>query len=306
MSRIRYLWLLVPALGIAELVLHEVFARRAPRVEEWRELAAPVRRHKRPADLLVVAPAWAEPVARHALGDAPFPLEQIARADAASFPRALEISALGARAEATRSWRVASEEQHGRFTLRLLDNPAPLAPKYRFIEHVRPETLDVAVVNGEHEAPCVFTDRAPVSAGGLHGHVTFPRERFRCPGGEWSFVGITVIDDEKYLPRRCIWAHPPEHGELRLRFRNVPLGARIRAWAGLSYFLFRDGLGDPVTIAFRAQGRALGEHEHRDEWGFRAFSVPTPDVAGTSADVEIAVSAESAAGREFCFVAETL
>jgi hypothetical protein len=306
MSRFRYLWLLVPALGIGELALHVAFSRRAPSLEEWRTLVEPVRRLKGPAELLVVAPAWAEPVARHALGDGPFPLEQVARADISSFARALEVSALGARAGETRAWRIASEEQHGRFTLRVLENPAPVTPKYRFIEHVVPDSLEVAVSTQDGETPCPFTDRAASSAGGLHGHATFPRERFRCPGGEAFFVGVTVIDDHRYLPRRCIWARPPEHGELRLRFRGVALGTRLRAWAGLSYFLFRDGLGEPVTIAFRSQGRALGEHRHRDEWGFRGFSFSTPEAAGIIADVEVAIRAEGAANRDFCFVAETL
>jgi hypothetical protein len=306
MSRIRFLWLLVPALGIGELALHVGFSKRAPRAPEWQALAAPVRRLKRPADLLVVAPEWAEPIARHALGDEPFPLDQLARADASSFARALEISAIGARAAETRDWRIASEEKAGRFTLRVLENPAPVVPKYRFIEHVKPETLEVSVVSGELETPCPHSDRAQVTAGGLHGHVTFPRERFRCPGGEASFVGITVIDDQSYLPRRCIWARPPEHGELRLRFRGVALGARMRAWAGLSYFLFRDGVGKPVTIAFSAAGRALGEHQHRDEWGFHSFSFATAAVAGQTSDVDVVVRAENAANRDFCFVAETL
>jgi hypothetical protein len=306
MSRYRYLWLIVPALGLAELLLHVVFSRRAPRVEEWRELLAPVRRLKRPADLLVVAPAWAEPIARHALGDAPFPIEQLARADASSFSRALEVSALGARAEETRTWRVVSEEEQGRFTLRVLENPALVTPRYRFIEHVVPENLSVSIVVDERETPCAFTPRARVSTGGLHGHIAFPRERFQCPGGESSFVGVTIIDDQKYLPRRCIWAHPPPRGALRLRFSGVPLGTKIRAWAGLSYFLFRDGLGEPVTIAFRVADRVLGEHRHRDEWGFRPFSFPTPGVANTTSDVDILVRSENAVNRDFCFVAETL
>ena len=282
------------------------FSRRAPRVEEWRELAESVRRLKRPEDLLVVAPAWAEPVARHALGDGPFPLDQVARADASSFRRALEITSLGARAEETRGWRVVSEEQRERFALRVLENPAPVSPKYRFLEHAAPASLDVAVVAGEREIPCVYTERAPVTAGGLHGHATFPRERYRCPGGEASFVGVTVIDDQKYEPRRCLWAHPPETGVLRLRFRGVPLGARLRAWAGLSYFLFRDGVGEPVAIEFVVDGKSLGRHVHRDEWGFRGFSFETPGVAGRTADVDVLVRAENAANRDFCFVAETL
>jgi hypothetical protein len=306
MSRLRYLWLLVPVLGIGELVAHLSLSRRAPRVEEWRELAEPVRRLKRASDVVVVAPAWAEPIARHALGDGAFPLEQIARADATSYARALEVSALGERAPETRSWRVASEEKRGRFTLRVLENPRPVTPRYRFIDHVVPSDLTVAIIADQQEMPCPFTDRAQVTAGGLHGHVAFPRERFRCPGGESSFVGVTVIDDQEYLPRRCIWAHPPARGVLRLKFANVPLGTSVRAWAGLSYFLFRDGLGEPVAIGFSLGDRVLGEHRHRDEWGFRAFSFATADVAGRSGDVDVFVRAESAPNRDFCFVAEIL
>jgi hypothetical protein len=306
MSRWRYLWLGVPALAVVELVLHFGFSRRAPRVEEWRELSEPVRRLKRPTDLLVVAPEWAEPIARHAFGDGAFPLDQIARADASGFARALEVSALGSRADETLPWRVVSEEKRGRFTLRVLENPAPVRPKFRFIEHVALSALSVSIIAGDRETPCPFTDRAPVTAGGLHGHVTFPRERFRCPGGEASFVGVTVIDDQKYLPRRCIWAHPPARGSLRLRFAGVPLGTKIRGWAGLSYFLFRDGTGQPVTISFQAGAQKLGEHQHRDEWGFRAFTLATPGSGDRTVDVDVIVSAESAPNRDFCFVAETL
>ena len=304
MPRLQYLWLIVPALGLGELGAHVWLSRRAPRVEEWQDLAAPVRRLKRPADLLVVAPLWAEPIARHAFGDGPFPLEQLGRADASTFARAVEVSALGAHSDETRGWRVVSEEPHGRFTLRVLENPAPIVPRYRFIEHVLPSDLDVAVVEGESETPCPFTDRARVSTGGLHGHVAFPRERFQCPGGEASFVGVTVIDDQNYLPRRCIWTHVPPRGKLRLRFARVPLATKIRAWAGVSYFLYRDGTVPPASIAFRADGRALGEHEHRDEWGFRGFSFDTPGAFERTTDLDVEVSSE-APGRDLCFVAES-
>jgi hypothetical protein len=201
---------------------------------------------------------------------------------------------------------VVSEETRGRFNLRVLENPALVRPKYRLLDHVAPSDLTVAVVVDDQETPCPFTDRAPVTAGGLHGHVTFPRERFRCPGGESSFVGVTVIDDQEYLPRRCIWAQPPQRGTLRLRFSNVPLGTTLRGWAGLSYFLFRDGLGEPVTIAFLTNGRSLGEHRHRDEWGFRAFSLATKNDAGRTSDLDVLVRAESAPNRDFCLVAETI
>lgn len=307
MRGLRYLWFAVPGLGLAELCLHAWFAVRAPRLEEWRELASAVLAAKRPGEPLVVAPEWAEPLARQAFGDRAFPLAELARSDDAGVPGFLEVSALGARYARTRNLRVVSEERHGRFTLRRLQNPAPVRARFRFLEHVKPTDLTVTLVRGGAEAPCPFTDHARATAGGLHGEVASPSERFACPGPEPTFVGVTVIDDQAYEPRRCIWAAPPPGGVLRLAFGAVPLGSALRGYGGLSYFLFRDSDAPPVTLAVTSLGVPLGSYTHHDASGWHGFTLPTPSLAGQTASVELSISAPDDAGdRHFCFALEAV
>jgi hypothetical protein len=304
--RLGYLWLLLPGLGVVELAAHVWFARRAPRESEWRELSRAVLVAKRPGEPVVVAPAWAEPFAREAFGDQAFPLEELARSDDATLTRVLEVSALGAHYEPARGWRVVSSTEHGRFTLRVLENPAPLRVRYRFGEHVDPADLAVTLVAGTQALPCAFTDHAPVAAGGLHGEVAFPRERFVCGGALTAFVGLTVIDDQNYAPRRCIWAAPPPGWTLRLVFAGVPLGSALRGFAGLSYFLFRDSDAHPITLDVASEGVRLGGYEHHDAWGWHPFRIETASNAGQTGHVELDVHAGEGTQRDFCFTLEAL
>jgi hypothetical protein len=302
MADFRLLFLIVPGLGILELSAHQFFAQRAPRAEEWRELEVPVQKLLGKDDLLLIAPEWASPMARQALGDRFFSPEEVARADARSYARALEVSSLGARIEETREWRVLSETESGRFTLRLLENPAPRSPSYRFVDHVAPESASVRILAEGGDTPCSFDPRARVAAGGLHGHLAFPRERFRCGARQSEFVGVTIADDQDYRPRRCIFAPPPAAGVLRLDFRAVPLGRTLRGYTGSSYFLMRDG-GGPVELAVLVGSERIGSVRHDDALGFREFSLDTKRFAGTNRDVSFEV--RGAPGREFCFTAES-
>jgi hypothetical protein len=304
---LRYLWFAIPALGLGELCLHVWFAVRSPRLEEWRALASAVLAAKRAGEPVVVAPEWAEPLAREAFGDRAFPLAELARADDAGVPGFLEVSALGARYAPARSFRVVSEEHHGRFTLRRLQNPAPVRARFRFLEHVKPSDLTVTLARDGAEVPCPFTENARASAGGLHGAVAAPSERFACPGPDPAFVAVTVIDDQSYAPRRCIWAAPPPGGILRLSFAAVPFGSALRGFGGLSYFLFRDSDAPPVTLEAASAGVRLGSYTHEDAWGWHGFTLPTPALAGRTANLELSVSAPGGASdRHFCFALEAV
>jgi hypothetical protein len=303
---LRYLWLLIPGLGVVELGAHLAFAARAPSLDAWRALAPTVRRAKRAGEPVVVAPEWAEPLARLAFGDAVFPLAELARADDDGLTRVLEVSALGARHAGTSGFRVVSETQHASFTLRVLENPRPIRARYRLLEHVSPSELSVTVVEGEKSAPCVFSDRARVFAGGLHGAAAFPRERFVCPGSAFAFVGITVIDDQDYRPRRCLWAEPPPGAVLKLVFADVPFSASLRGFGGLSYFLFRDSDAPPITLALSSQGTPLGRYEHHDRSGWHPFRLATPSLAGKTAPLELEVSSRGGEGRDFCLTLEVV
>lgn len=302
MSPRHLLWLLVPLAGLAELGGYFYFSRRAPRVEEWSSLREPVAALRKSGELVVVAPGWADPLARQALGDALMPLADVARPDETRYARAIEISAMGARAPELAGWRTVSDTKHGRFTLRTLENPAHEPVSFDFVDHLRPEHAGAF----EGDKPCVWNANAPVSSGGLGGNPTFPARRFMCPAGEWFFAGVTVIDDHReYRPRRCIWAHPPPGAPLRLKFERVPLGKKIRGYGGLPWLLFRDSVGAaPIELEVRVAGTSIGTYSHRDELGFAPFDFDTGR-AGETHDVEIEVRSSVARDRHFCFQADT-
>ncbi|WP_437291667.1 hypothetical protein [Sorangium sp. So ce406] len=294
----------LPALGLGELGAHLYFSERAPDFDAWREVEAPLAAMKQPGDLVVVAPAWADPAARRALGDELLPLRDAARPDESRYAAAVEISVLGQRAEELAGFREERRQEHGRFVLRRLVNPSPARVVYDFVDHVAPSSADVRVT--DPPAACRWNPRARIAAGGLGGHPTFPAERFECPGGPFFNVGVTVIADEEFRPRRCIWSHPPRDGEIVTRFRDVPLGAVIRGHAGMYWIIEREQRGAPVTLSVRVNGEAVGEATHVDGDGWAAFEFPLGAHAGAArAEVEFAVTSPDYTHRHYCFEADT-
>ncbi|WP_437841130.1 hypothetical protein [Sorangium sp. So ce1153] len=306
--RLRALGLLalvgLPALGLGELGAHVYFSRRAPGFDAWREVKAPLAAMKQPGDLVIVAPAWADPAARRALGDALMPLRDAARPDESRYAAAVEISVLGERAGELAGFREEERQEHGGFVLRRLVNPSPARVVYDFVDHIAPSSADVRVT--DPPAACRWNPRARVAAGGLGGHPTFPAERFECPGGPFFNVGVTVIADEEFRPRRCIWSHPPRDGAIVTRFRDVPLGSVIRGHAGMYWIIERERQGAPVTLSVRVDGEAVGEATHVDGDGWAAFEFPLGAHAGAArAEVEFAVTSADYTHRHYCFEADT-
>ncbi len=76
--------------------------------------------------------------------------------------------------------------------------------------------------------------------------------RVHSPTGSGPYfnVGATVIADEEFRPRRCLWSHPFARGEIVTRFHHVPLGR-----------------GDPRSrrplLDHRAQEGGRAHHPHR-------------------------------------------
>src|SRR5262245_31312325 len=94
---LRYAALLVPALGLLEVALHVLFAHRAPTKRQWDEVRSLVASWYKPDEVVVVAPYWAEPMARWSFGDALMPTRDIARGDITGYARAIEVATLGSR-----------------------------------------------------------------------------------------------------------------------------------------------------------------------------------------------------------------
>lgn len=300
-TRRKLLWLLVPALALGELAAHAYFSKRAPTIDEWRAVRPAVAELRKTGELVVAAPEWGTPLARHALGDELMPLAHVSRPDASSFARAIEISSMGHRAPELEGWRQVDERRQGDFVLRVLENPKPAKVTFDFVDRIGPETLSVT----EGAMPCPWNQNARAASGGLGGHPTFPAQRFECPSGLPRFVGVTVIDDEDYRPRRCVWAHPSAAGPVTLRFSRVPLGDRIQGYTGMAWVLARDGVGGTVELELRAGGESLGRAIHPDVSAWVPFQISLGRHAGTTADVELVVQTDAAQNRPFCFYADS-
>lgn len=291
----------LPTLGLLELGLWALTRRVAPRFDAYESLGEPVRSLRREGDVVVVSPRWAEPAARRALGDDLFPIAELGRSDLERFEGAVEISLLGEVTSALSGWPITSEQTVGAFSVRHRDNPTPRPVLFDFVDHVAPPEL--AVTFGSPAAPCRFNPRARVMAGGLGGHPTFPPARFECPGSVFFNASVTVIADEQFLPRRCIWAHPPAIGDLVLAWDRVPLGRTLEGHSGMYWIIERTRRGAPVTLEASVDGEIVGASVHADGEGWRPFSFDLGGRAGTSGSVTFRVRSDDHRNRHFCFEA---
>ena len=300
MPTAKLLWLLVPLFGVLELTAHYYFAGPAPAHEAYRELGPRVAKLAKSGDLVLMTPEWAEPNARYGLGERWMPLRDVARADESAYPRAIEISILNQSANELEGWKVISTETFGKFRLRVLENPAPAKPQYRFVDHLTPDDLQVHLGNKN----CAYRRNARVSNGALAGHATFPKKRFQCSGPDHVFIGETVIDSARFRPRRCIWAHPGR-APLKVNFGRVAMAAQIRGYTGLSELKARDGKGGKVKLSVSVDGTLIGETVHDNYDGWKGFEFPTARWAGQTAEVEFVISSARPRSRHFCFQADT-
>jgi len=304
MSRLGFALCALPLLGLVELGAQLWTSHRPPSFDDWYAVESALRAMRRQGDLVVVAPAWADPAARRALGDGFFPLRDAARPDESRYEHAVEISTLGERAAELSGWREEEQKAVGKFVLRRLTNPSPAAVVYDFVDHLGPAAADVRGTTPP--AVCAWNEHAQVLAGGLGGHPTFPVARFECPGGVFFNVGVTVIADQDFRPRRCIWSHPFARGEIVTRFRGVPLGKTIHGHGGMYWIIERPKKGAPITLTVRVDGETIGQVVHEDGQGFAPFELPLGKHAGKEgAEVEFAVSSPNYRDRHFCFEADT-
>lgn len=303
----------LPLLGIVELGAQLFFERRAPRAADYELLRGPFADLHQPGDLVVVEPRWAEPHARRALGDEAFPLEVVARADDTRFARALVIALPGASGELA-GFRARAQREVGPFTLHLLERSDTRPVLFDFVDALGPSRASVVnVASSEQVEPCRFSDRAPVVTGGLFGSPTRPRARFVCEGPKDREldVGVTVLADERYLPRRCIAAAPLPPGESRrVEFSGVTLGETLVGHTGVHVMTDRErpeATNRPrVTLTVSIDGEELGEVVHSPGDGWRRFELATAGHAGrTDARVGFAITADGPSERAlpFCFEA---
>jgi hypothetical protein len=299
----RHAAAVLPLVALVELALHQYHARRAPRFDEYARLGT-LARSLAPGELVTVAPRWAEPMVRAALGNRLMPLRDIARSDNDGYARAVEIGILGEHDPELDGWTVEAAERLGPFRIRRLVNPRPAPAQVDFVDALGPTAR--VYVSTDPNRPCSYSDRAPVTAGGLGGPPTFPRRRFTCPGSPFINVGVTVVADELFRPRRCLWAHPPRVGELTIELGRLGLGSRIVGHGGMYWMTERERTGAPVELAVSVDGDEIGRVIHADGEGWARFELGLGRHAGArAATVRFAVSSPDYRHRHFCFEARS-
>lgn len=298
MRRFSALLGLVPLLGLSELALHGWFAARAPDPADYAALAPELMKLKRPGEPVVVAPAWAEPLLRQAAPEA-FPLRELARPDERSSTGFLEVSVLGHDAPELGDFPSEPERAIGPFRVRRRRNPQPEPARYDFVTAVADGQAQVYFELDEERANCELVEQAHTVTGGLHGHVAYPRRHYRCPGGQ--LVGVTLIDDEQYRPRRCILAQAPESGSIVLRFEVPRGGARLVGFAGASYFLERDVTAPQVELS---ASRAQAPPERRTFAGAAGWKRFELAISAVEGPLELRVRRLSRPRVDYCFALE--
>lgn len=299
----RWGWLLVPLLGLWELLAHFWITSRVPTDADWRAARSYVAGARRDGDLVASAPLWTDPLLRLHLGDQ-VSLRDAARPDATRYRRALVATIRGGENPDFRGWPEASRERFGGVTVRVLRNPTPAQPLYDFVEHLHPP--DAAVFRGA--TPCDFRAGLRVEGGGLGGGALAGPERYLC-GEPWNYVGRTIIEDMDHRGRLCVWSHPVVEVPMRTEYRDVPMGAVLRGHHGIAYEAERGGdhgeTGPPVTLVVRAGERVLGRDVHTDGEGWKLFEFDTRELRGTRQTITFEVTFRVAGNRHYCFEGDT-
>ena len=305
-SAISRWWLLLFPLVLVEVVGHMVIRARVPSDASWRAAAAYLAAEKRDHDLVVMAPAWADPLLRLWHGDR-MGFAEAGPSDLEGFDRMWVVSIRGARAADEPRRAPDGVELFGNILVKRWDLGAS-TQVFDFTAHA--QEAEVFMVQGDQPQPCPWRDFGTASGGGLGAGAMTPVTRAACdPHRPWLWVGRTVTEDLDLLPRDCVWQHPAGDEPIRVIYRDVPLGDRIVFYGGIYYEHERKLEGGPINARILVDGAEVGRMTHRDGDGWKRIeSLTRPPADASTApeqrgDIAFEVTASVPHLRTFCWSA---
>jgi hypothetical protein len=273
----------VGLLAVTEAASALIAPFRAPTDADWRAAAAEVRAGFRPGDLIVAAPAWADPVMRLHLGDL-VPIKMAARLDDARYGRVWEIGQRGATADESHGARAASTGHHGALTVRRYDR-APANVSFDFFDQwARARVLRVEPGRGE-----IACERQP--------------DRFQCPDLGFNFVKPQLLEIGTTM-RNGLYAQPVGGATVALEWTAVPVGRELAVGAGLHHVWLRKYGDGTVKLRVLVDGREVGRTEASNRSGWRVDRFDTGAFAGKPATVRFEITSDKPFSRHFGFSAE--
>lgn len=272
---------LIVLLAGVETVHAWVAPSLAPTDGDWRAAAAQVRAGFRQGDLVVAAPAWADPLMRRELGDL-LPVAVAGRMDSARFGRVWEISQRGARAPDTAGGRVVAGARHGALSVKLWEKPHERVV-FDFVAGWQRAALSVLTPD-RGELPC------------------WPaQERFQC--GEGTSLAPEVLEIDTTL-RDGLGVEPHERTTTVLEYPDVPLGHTLAVAAGLHNVWLRKAGDGKVSVRVLVDGRELGALEATSMSGWTLRRFDTAAWAGRQGKVRFEITTDKAHARHLGLAAE--
>jgi len=273
----------VSLLALVETASAIVAPYRAPADQDWRAAAAAIRVGFRPGDLIVAAPAWADPILRVHLGDL-IPAEIAGRMDDERFQRVWEIGQRGATSAAAAGGTVAEKRRFGALTVRRIERQAA-AVRYDFVARWTDAHLK------ERGADGTILDCPLVGDRGL------------CSDAGRNSVRRQLVEVDTRV-RMALLARPAAHGTVVLEYPDVPLGRSVVVAGGLHNVWLRKEAQRPVDVRVFVGGIEAASFTTRNEDGWAMHRIDTSARAGQVAAVRFEITSPAPQARQFALAAE--
>jgi hypothetical protein len=273
----------IALLAVVETATALVAPALAPTDADWTAAATAVRARFRPGDLIVAAPAWADPILRQHLGDL-IPAEVAARMDDDRFGRVWEVSQRGARAAAAADGTVASDDRFGRLRVRLVERAAETVT-YDFAAHLA-------------EARVSRRDR-----GGAEVACTPSGDRVSCPSAGSVILRRQIVEVDQKL-RAAALTEPFPNAALVIEFPAVALGRSLVIATGLHDTWMRKAARGTVEARLTVGNQATTLPVTDDDSGWTRTRVDTEAQAGQTVAVRLEITSVNPFDRLFAFAAE--
>jgi hypothetical protein len=273
----------VSVLAVVETTVALVAPSRAPTDADWAAAGAAVRARYRQGDLIVAAPAWADPILRLQLGDL-IPPELAARMDDDRFARVWEVSQRGAEAAAAAGGTTAMDERFGRLRVRLIERPAEFVT-YDFVAR----WADAHVSRRDARGAVAACARAG--------------DRIVCPAPGNSSLHRQLVEVDQKL-REALLTEPVAGAAVVIEFPAVPLGRTLVIATGLHDTWMRKAARGTVEARLTVGEQTTELPVTSDESGWTRTRIDTTARAGQTAPVRLEITSAAPFDRFFAFAAE--
>ena len=276
----------VALLALVETAAALIAPSRAPTEADWVAAAAAIREGWKPGDLIVAAPAWADPILRVHLGDL-IPPEVAGRMDDERFARVWEVSQRGARSPEGRrapDGAVRIDRSLGRLRVRLIERAAPVVT-YDFV--ARWDEARLARRGADWT-----TVACPMSGA-----------RMACPGPWPTMLERKVVEVDQRL-RVALMTEPVPGGTVVIEFPQARLGRVLAVATGLHDTWARKAARGTVTARLVIGQRAVALPETTDDTGWSETRVDTGAEDGQVVPVRLEITSAAPRERYFSFAAE--